>query len=309
MGTLDLPALIDRVLSITSFKKLGLVCHSQGATQTLVALAKQQRPDIGSKISVFCALAPAVYAGPLLDKSYFKFMRVIPPSVFRVVFGIHAFIPFMMMMHSTVPARIYGVLGYRVFWFLFGWDDRLWDKGLRNRFFQFAPVYVSAETLRWWLGGFAKHKCILSTQTERQELEEEEEERERSRERGGNNDSSGTDAGEASLSLSNTPGQVGGGAWYDDRCPPLALWIAGNDDLVDGPRLLRRFAKGREPCVNLIHAEVIEEYGHLDVIWAMNAVEKVFFELNEVLWRCVEDGVRDRVFTPRGLRGGEARED
>lgn len=308
MGTLDLPALIDRILSITSFKKVGLVCHSQGATQTLIALAKQQRPEIGSKISVFCALAPAVYAGPLLNKFYFKFMRIIPPSMFRVVFGIHAFIPLMMTMHSTVPAKIYGILGYRVFWFLFGWDDRLWDRGLRNRFFQFAPVYVSAETLQWWLGGFAKHKCILSTQTEKQEREEEEaQEIERRGER--DNSNIETEASEASPFLSNSPDQVGGSAWYDDRCPPLALWIAGNDDLVDGPRLLRRFAKGKEPSVDLIHAEVIEEYGHLDVIWAMDVVEKIFVELKEVLWRCVEDDVRDGVVVPRGLRGRETSEE
>src|SRR5947207_1473298 len=54
MGVMDLPALISRVLSETRFDKLGLVCHSQGTTETFVALAKEQRPDLGDKISVFC---------------------------------------------------------------------------------------------------------------------------------------------------------------------------------------------------------------------------------------------------------------
>ena len=89
MGVMDLPALISRVLSETGFEKLGLIAHSQGTTQTLVALAKEQRPDIGEKISVFCALAPAVYAGPLIDKIYLKIMRVISPTLFRFIFGIH----------------------------------------------------------------------------------------------------------------------------------------------------------------------------------------------------------------------------
>lgn len=308
MGILDLPALIDRVLSFTSFKKVGLVCHSQGTTQTFVALAKQQRPEIGPKISVFCALAPAVYAGPLINRLYFRFMKVIPPSMFRIVFGIHAFIPFMMVMHSSVPAKLYGVLGYKVFWFLFGWSDRLWDRGLRDRFFQFAPVYVSAETLRWWLGGFARHKCILSTRSEEEEEEEEEElERLGARERE-ENVSSETEANGASPSPSGSSNSIGGGAWYDDRCPPIALWIAGSDDLVDGPRLLRRFAKGKEPDVDLVHVKVIEEYEHLDVIWAMDAVEKVFVELKEVLWRCVDDDIKDMVVVPKGLeRASEER--
>ena len=84
MGVMDLPALISRVLSETGFAKLGLVCHSQGTTETFVALAKEQRPDLGDKISVFCALAPAVYAGPLIGKMYFKFMRIISPGMFRI---------------------------------------------------------------------------------------------------------------------------------------------------------------------------------------------------------------------------------
>ncbi|KAK6436965.1 hypothetical protein LTR95_006845, partial [Oleoguttula sp. CCFEE 5521] len=74
MAVMDLPALIDRVLTETRFQKLALIAHSQGTTQTFVALAKEQRPDIGNKISVFCALAPAAYSGPLIAKAYLKFM-------------------------------------------------------------------------------------------------------------------------------------------------------------------------------------------------------------------------------------------
>ncbi|CAH0043582.1 unnamed protein product [Clonostachys solani] len=165
MGVFDLPALASRVLSETGFAKLGLVCHSQGTTQAFVALAKEQRPELGARLTVFCALAPAVYAGPLIGKMYFKFMRVISPALFRLMFGIHAFIPFMMRMHAVLDPRLYGWLGYKVFSFLFDWTDTRWDRGLRDRMFQFAPVYVSAESMRWWLGRecFAQHKCILAT--------------------------------------------------------------------------------------------------------------------------------------------------
>ncbi|KAI5776098.1 Alpha/Beta hydrolase protein [Geopyxis carbonaria] len=233
MGTLDLPAFIDTILSLTSFPHLALVAHSQGTTQTFVALAKQQRPDLGRKISVFCALAPAVYAGPLIDKMYFKFMRAIPPAAFRFVFGIHAFIPAMMAMHGVVPARVWGRLGYRVFWFLFGWSDARWDRGLRDRFFRFAPVYVSAETMRWWLGRecFARHRCILSTRA------------------------AAADDEDADVTRRDSDSGSGDGgaddAWFDHRFPPLALWVAGSDALVDGKRLIRR-----------VHAKVIEEYEH-----------------------------------------------
>ena len=154
MGVFDLPALTSRILYETGFEKIGLICHSQGTTQALVALAKEQRPELGEKLTVFCALAPAAYAGPLIGKMYFKFMRVITPAMFRIMFGIHSFIPFMMAMHKLLPPRLYGWMGYKVFWFLFNWSDNRWDRGLRDRMFQFAPVYVSAESMRWWLGMF-----------------------------------------------------------------------------------------------------------------------------------------------------------
>lgn len=311
MGVMDLPALISRVLSETGFEKLGLVAHSQGTTQTLVALAKEQRPEIGDKISVFCALAPAAYAGPLIQKAYFKFMQVISPGMFRVVFGIHAFIPLMMTMHSLLPGKLYGAMGYRVFSFLFNWTDERWDQGLRDRLFQFSPVYVSAESMRWWLGRecFAKHKCILSTREEKTIEEKEDEEEDISRSRsasesdseGSNDEQPGNrELNEKLHSSRRRDSSRARFAWYGPQTPPFALWVCGADDLVDGRRLLRRFERNREPYVDVVHSKVIEGYEHLDVIWAMDAIEKVGKEVREVLWKTAPEEARTVCRTPRG---------
>lgn len=289
MGVMDLPAFVSRVLSETGFSKLGLVAHSQGTTQTFVALAKEQRPDLGEKISVFCALAPAVYAGSLIEKMYFKFMRVISPAMFRIFFGIHAFIPLMMTMHSILPARLYGLMGYLVFSFLFDWSDERWDRGLRDRAFQFAPVFVSSESMRWWLGRecFAKHKCVLSTENE-EDLEKDI-----------NQETAA--AGHVSEKKYDRGTNKGGSAWYDERCPPLALWVAGSDNLVDGERLLRRFKQGREPHAKLVHSKVIAEYEHLDVLWAMDSIEKVGTEVKSVLWQTMSDADKEQCRPIRGV--------
>lgn len=272
MGVMDLPAFVSRVLSETGFSKLGLVAHSQGTTQTFVAFAKEQVPELGEKISVFCALAPAVYAGPLIEKMYFKFMKVISPAMFRIFFGIHTFIPLMMIMHSILPGSLYGWMGYLVFGFLFNWSDRRWDRGLRNRFFQFAPVHVSAESMRWWLGRecFAKHKCVLSTGEEHLKREKASEEEEKS-----------------------IPGKSGTKSWYDKRVPPFAIWVAGSDDLVDGRRLLQRFQEGEEPHVKLVHSKIIEEYEHLDVLWAIDSIEQVGNEVKQVIWQTISDADKE----------------
>jgi len=323
MGVMDLPALTSRVLSETGFEKLGLIAHSQGTTQTFVALAKEQRPDLGDKLTVFCALAPAAYAGPLIGKAYFKFMRVISPALFRIIFGIHAFIPFMMTMHAIIPGTLYGAMGYRVFSFLFNWTDDRWDRGLRDRMFQFAPVYVSAEAMRWWLGRecFAKQKCILATREEghEEDAEDEMEEYYRRSSRNQNQNHEKTDSPSphpnhtAHLTRPRRSSEArrrherkpkGSTAWYDNHVPPFALWVAGSDDLVDGRKLLRRFEHGREPNVRIVYSKIIEEYEHLDVIWAMDSIEKVGREVKEVLWRTCD--VRDKVRTPAGCEEVES---
>ncbi|EQB58028.1 sterol esterase [Colletotrichum gloeosporioides Cg-14] len=298
MGVFDLPALTSRVLYETGFEKIGLICHSQGTTQTLVALAKEQRPDLGEKLTVFCALAPAAYAGPLIGKMYFKFMRIITPGMFRLMFGIHAFIPFMMQMHQILHPKVYGWLGYKVFSFLFDWTDTRWDRGLRDRMFQFAPVYVSSESMRWWLGRecFARHKCILSTKEDVRAEEKED--------RINGDDSHTLRADDADGLMSprtvdeHTRRPKGSTAWYNEQAPPFALWVAGNDDLVDGKKLLRRFERGREPHLQVVHSKVIDEYEHLDVIWAMDAPQQVFTEIREVLWKTCN--ARDKCRIPKG---------
>lgn len=300
MGVFDLPALVSRVLFETGFEKVGLICHSQGTTQTLVALAKEQRPELGKKLTVFCALAPAAYAGPLIGKMYFKFMRIISPAAFRLMFGIHAFIPIMMTMHSILPSGIYGWLGYKVFSFLFNWTDTRWDRGLRNRMFQFAPVYVSSESMRWWLGRecFAKHKCILQTKDQLRTEEQEDGVHD------GPSVSGASRQGDPSVPQTHQGQQQhkrkpkGSTAWYNEQVCPIAMWIAGRDLLVNGEKLLRRFENGREPHVKLVHSKLLPEYEHLDVIWAMDAVPEVFSEVREVLWKTCN--ARDRCRVPAG---------
>lgn len=329
MGVFDLPALTSRVQFETGFSKIGLIAHSQGTTETLVALAKEQRPELGEKLSVFCALAPAAYAGPLIGKMYFKFMRVITPAMFRIMFGIHAFIPIMMTMHGLLPARLYGWLGYKVFSFLFDWTDTRWDRGLRNRFFQFAPVYVSAESMRWWLGRecFAKHvsqyapspvlarafsthcswahvfaqKCILATKEEWRAEEREDEDE--------SQNPVAAVPPEVHINEPHSPTHrtrhkhhrrpKGSSAWYNSQSPPMALWVCGRDNLVDGNKLLRRFERGREPHARLVFSKVIPEYEHLDVIWAMDAEREVFQELRETLWRTCPASERARCRVPK----------
>lgn len=229
-------------------------------------------------------------------------VRIISPAAFRIMFGIHSFIPLMMDMHGLLHPQIYGWLGYKVFSFLFDWTDTRWDRELKSRMFQFAPVYVSAESMRWWLGRecFAKHKCILSTKE--QWRAEEKEDAALASQGNGSPTREKVSAWKGDKQTRQPQRErhsvKGSTAWYNEQVCPFALWVAGNDDLVDGRRLLRRFENGREPHVRVVHSKVIEEYEHLDVIWAMDAREQVFDEVRDVLWKTCN--ARDKCRTPTG---------
>ena len=209
-----------------------------------------------------------------------------------------------MQMHAILPPRLYGFLGYHVFSFLFGWTDERWERDVRDRMFQFSPSYTSAESMRWWLGRecFATQKCILSTRAEGKiEDEEDTEEDQHTR----HNLTSEATVERSIHSNEHDLQQHGRYAWYDERAPPFAFWIAGNDDLVDGRRLMRRFERGREPFVDLVHCKVIENYEHLDVIWAMNSSETVAKEVAEVIWKTASKESRALCRTPIGCEAVE----
>ncbi|KAK9477397.1 Alpha/Beta hydrolase protein [Lipomyces japonicus] len=241
MATKDLTCFVNFVLEQSGHEKIGVVGHSQGTTQTFLALSKCYVPDLGKKISCFCALAPAVYAGPLVDRKFFKYIRFLSPCAYRLLFGIHAFIPAMISLRNAIPKRWLTYCSCVMFHFLFHWTDSRWDRNLEGRKFQFSPAFVSSKSMSWWLGrnGFAARRCIFEHEDE-------------------------------------TP-------WFDQRCPPLALWIASNDLLVDGKRLLRRLEE-LEPDVPVVKKKVIMEYEHLDVLWAIDAGEQVGKEVNQTLW-------------------------
>ncbi|QDS72155.1 hypothetical protein FKW77_004444 [Venturia effusa] len=275
MATRDLPALVSRVCAVTGFEKVALVAHSQGTTQTLISLSKYFTPELGRRMSVACLLAPAIYAGPLLQSWVFRAFGLLSHKWWHRVFGIHAFIQSMIALMAILPVKVFGLMGYIVFSYMFKWSDTRWDRDLRNRGFLFAPTYISAEAMWWWLGQekhcFAKQGCILNT---KEELEAEDEE-----------DRSDKVKEKSSAEIDRV-------AWFDARVPPLALWIAGRDQLVDGKRLLRRFDKGREPHVEVVHVNVLEEYEHLDVLWAMDSIDLVGREVLETIWKTAGEARR-----------------
>lgn len=300
MGVYDLPAHVAYVRAATHFPKIALVGHSQGTTQTFIALSHHQRPDLAAQISVFCALAPAVFAGPTLNTLPFRFFRSLSRRTFSVLFGTHTFLPAMMHAYDYVPARIYGSLAYLIFTSLFHWSDARWERRLKARMFGFSPILVSTEHIWWWVGrdGFGARGCVFDMPGLESQQQEEEEEEEQGEEQGGEQRE---EQGEE---------QGAGKGWFPEGTPPMALWVPSSDNLVDGMKFLEHVTdKKREPHVDVVHATVVPGYEHLDVLWAVDSVEKVASEVANVIWEtAVGNNNEDGLMVPRSLEEKGRRE-
>lgn len=308
MATLDLPALTARVLSETTSSKLALVAHSQGTAASLIAVSKQQRPGLSAHISSLCMLAPAAYSGSHFNrKAHLKALRTMPPKLARRTLGVKSFFSGMHLataLKGRVQQKYLGRPAYHVQKSLFGWTDARWERALRDRHFIFAPTSMSATAMLWW-SGFARHGSILAPASQVKYELEEDVLQDYFRD---SPDAPGRISEELATTLLENhvknPMQVV--SWFDASCPPIALWVPAEDRLCDGLALMNRFERGREPDARVVSCAVLEGYGHLDVVWAVDVVKKVGLGVREAVWSTVGEEARAEFRVPVGCEEVEA---
>ncbi|GHJ88378.1 hypothetical protein NliqN6_4780 [Naganishia liquefaciens] len=165
----DLPALVEHVCRETGYDKVAFVGHSQGNGLAFISLSLGMCPSLGKKMSLFVALAPAVYAGPLTSGFPFAQLGKIEWSTWKRLFGVLDFIPLMRYSYDYAPAKVFATLGYTMFAFLFNWTDANWLHRRKTKMFRFTPTPVSSASVFWWCGkgGFAHRKCTLDDTLDR----------------------------------------------------------------------------------------------------------------------------------------------
>ncbi|KAK4057824.1 hypothetical protein OIO90_001043 [Microbotryomycetes sp. JL221] len=159
----DLPAMVDHVRRQTGYDKIAYIGHSQGNATMFCSLAHGMVPELGEKLSVFIALAPAVYAGPLTTGFPFGALKSMKWKTWRRWFGVLDFIPLMRISYDYTPSKPFGLLGYQMFAFLFNWTDKNWLLRRKPKTFRFTPSPVSSASIFWWTGygGFSTRGCVL----------------------------------------------------------------------------------------------------------------------------------------------------
>lgn len=109
----DLPALVEHVCRETGYDKVAFIGHSQGNGLAFISLSLGMCPSLGQKMSLFVALAPAVYAGPLTSGFPFAQLGKIEWSMWKRLFGVLDFIPLMRYSYNHAPAKVF-VSGFGV---------------------------------------------------------------------------------------------------------------------------------------------------------------------------------------------------
>lgn len=88
MGTLDLPAALDYIISVTGYGNVSYVGHSMGTTVLFVGLAT--RPEYNHKVNHAIVLAPVITRTPFSVTSHklIEYIYLITSQVSKTLFVI-----------------------------------------------------------------------------------------------------------------------------------------------------------------------------------------------------------------------------
>ncbi|CAR26471.1 ZYRO0B10472p [Zygosaccharomyces rouxii] len=262
MVKFDMKALVNTVLEKTQYEKLTLIAHSQGTTQGFYGLTNGEvlygddEFRLADKLENFVALSPACYPGPLIfEKSFIKFMSL--GIDHKWCFGNKSFLPMMLFAKKiTKGVVIIPFMSYIMFNYLFDWNDSLWDRPLRDRHFLFSPVYISNKLMQWWLSP-SKHKVSFKN------------------------------GADIMFPPDKTWLPVENGAPVEKPVKPhlnstrqnvsdfphIMMFIPRQDRLINGEKLINHFIQHESH--SLFKIWYIDEYSHLDVLWAHDTIERI----------------------------------
>ena len=158
----DLRDVVEFICEATAHARIAYVGHSQGSGSMYLALSPGICPELGDRLSVFVALGPSVYAGPVLRKFPFSLIRKFRSRQWwSLVFGVKEFIPAIALFQRVLPTFIFGHLAFVIFSYMFGFHMRLTPKRQIPKVFRSLPVPTSSELLYWYMAAWAARGCIF----------------------------------------------------------------------------------------------------------------------------------------------------
>ncbi|KAL2913331.1 hypothetical protein HK105_207209 [Polyrhizophydium stewartii] len=149
LSQLDMPAVVDHVLAQTGHRQLAYIGYSQGTAQAFAALSLCA--DLNSKIHTFVALAPAMKPMPISSSAVGSMLHVVDPHMLFGVFGKHSFLPLAGSLRSVLPLPVYAAIIELAFRVVFGWRcDRLGSEERKRILFRNVFSDSSVKSVVHW---------------------------------------------------------------------------------------------------------------------------------------------------------------
>lgn len=268
-------------LTIWPSTQIAFIGHSQGNATMFCSLAQGMVPELGEKLSIFIALAPAVYAGPLTTGFPFTYLKSMKWKTWRRWFGqfgsrpipssssaayrtdcfttfssagVLDFIPLMRISYDWVPSKPFGLLGYQMFAFLFRWTDANWVGFAIPSFLDQTRSRLLTSDMSGPASQLLDRKpkkfCFMPSPV--------------------SSASVFWWTGYAGFSTRGCILDPTAAKWFDKRFPPLVLHHGGKDYLVLAEPLLERL-RTHETDVQVIRVQKMDDGEHCDFFWYVSS--------------------------------------
>ncbi|NWW73164.1 LIPM Lipase, partial [Climacteris rufus] len=246
IGKYDIPAELYFIMNKTGQKDVYYVGHSEGSTAGFIAFSTY--PELSQKIKVFFALGPVATithaTSPLITATS------LPQSVIRLLFGCKGLLQHNKLM-SRPLTKFCGCLGKvcaSIFCYLAGGRIQNMNMSRADAYVGHYPAGTSVQNVIHW------HQLIRADQFQAYDYGSKENMRK-----------------------------------YNQTAPPVykieeiriptAVWTGGQDKFADPEDMARLLPR----ITNLIYHEHFPAWGHLDFIWGLDATEKMYMKIIELL--------------------------
>ncbi|NWV11843.1 LICH hydrolase, partial [Ptilonorhynchus violaceus] len=246
IGKYDIPAELYFIMNKTGQKDVYYIGHSEGSTAGFIAFSTY--PELSQKIKVFFALGPVVTithaTSPLV------MLTRLPQPLIRLVLGCKGVLHHNKLIEGPLT-QFCGCLGKvcgSIFCFLTGGRIQNMNTSRIDAYVGHYPAGTSVQNVIHW------HQIIRADQFQAYDY----------------------GCKENIKKYNQTAPPV---YKIEEIRIPTAVWSSGQDkfaDPKDMARLLPRIA-------NLIYHEHVPAWGHLDFIWGLDATEKMYLKIIELL--------------------------
>ncbi|KAI8904179.1 Alpha/Beta hydrolase protein [Powellomyces hirtus] len=287
MAKFDVPAVVDHVLRVTQWSKVGYIGYSQGTTKMFMSLSLSE--EMNEKIAVFVGLAPAMKPKPVANAALSGLTTSFSPSALFLALGCWSALPHAEWVRVRVFADMYGRIIHNSIQWLLGWQNdkypREWWPALYRHLYGGGSVrnivhwfqIITEQTFTPYDHERAPHSLPPIGAPP--------------------NTSTGSSSTHHSAHTSShiqtyAPKRIG-------PCPypthhittPMHLFCGENDNISDNPHYNTAFGPNAR-------VTIVPDYEHMDFLWAPNAKDAVWSSVVDALGEAMHD-VEDEMLAER----------